>query len=270
MLSGSIKSEVYHRFKAAEKLAKFCTGYDVSRERKKKITNELSNLIKLWACVLYSLVYNFQDVLSFQLKRPLRSCDTLGCDHTHPWAQNHLPLWQLLQDSLSSLCMHPSPPTSTPWPLSMKLVLLGFTCPDQMETTSFPNTFGLSLTDEVRTFSGRYLWLVWFLFTLSFWVSSPLQEAFFFPVLYHPCNSASLYLQYVCVLTWPCQASAHWCFSELSLQPKVHTAPPTSNCLYPLQRKTRLRQLSSNSTEAWIRACLWVFPFKDHDLNVCL
>lgn len=99
---------------------------------------------------------------------------------SHPLLSSHLPLWRLLQDSLSSLCMHPSPPTSTPWPRSMKLVLLGFTCPDQMETTRFPNTFGLSSTDKVRTFSGRYLWLVWFLFTLSVFGFLPLREALFF------------------------------------------------------------------------------------------
>ena len=108
----------------------------------------------------------------------------------------------------------------------------------------FSDTFGLSSTDKVKNSSGPHLWLVWFLFTLRvLGLFSSAGKFFPHPVLHHPRFSASpVFTVYVCVLAWPCQASAHWCFSELSPQPKEHTAPLTSNCLYPLQRQTSLRQ----------------------------
>lgn len=61
MLSGSIKSEVYHRFKAAEKLAKFCTGYNVTSYQ---IWPNFGSVCRIFLCVFF-----FQDVLSFRLKK---------------------------------------------------------------------------------------------------------------------------------------------------------------------------------------------------------
>lgn len=202
-----------------------------------------------------------------------------------------------LEDSLRLPCIHPSPPTSPPWPLKhhspvppqqshentrSSVIHFSLQAPFFYEATStelhlsgpngiqrFSNTFGLPSTDMVETSSGQYLWLVWFLFTL--WVLGLFSSVgrFFFLVLHHPCNSASLHLQYVRMLAWPCQASAHWCFSELSPQPKERAAPPTSNCLNPLQRQTRTRQLSSNGQrKTGCRPACGFSHSKTHDLSV--
>lgn len=123
----------------------------------------------------------------------------------------------------------------------MKPVLLGFICLDPNGNHHFSYTFGLSSTDKVKTSTSLHLWLIWLLFTL--WDLGVFSSAGKF----FCCPFPSL------------QLSKHvFTVYMLSPQPEEHVASPTSNCLHPLQRQTRLRQLSSDSKEAWIWACLWV------------
>lgn len=188
-------------------------------------------------CCIFGCMF-FQDTFSFLLRRPLWSYYTLGFDHTYSWPQSHLPLWQLclglrLPPSLfpayisisSSFCSLTPQASSPPFPTAV--TWKHFTLAPQLLTSTFrrffyeasstglhlsgPNgnhrfscTFGLSSTDKVLTCSGQYLWLVWFLFTLGAFGFILLCWEVFFSVLLHPCNSASLYLQYARVCMCVC------------------------------------------------------------------
>lgn len=84
----------------------------------------------------------------------------------------------------------------------MKLVLLGFSCLDLMETTAFPTPLGFTRLIRSRPAVVSISGSCGFCLHSEFWVYSPLLGSFFFlfffpSVALHPCNSASVYLQYV-------------------------------------------------------------------------
>lgn len=197
-----------------------------------------------------------------------------------------------LEDSLRLPCIHPSPPTSPPWPLKhhspvppqqshentrSSVIHFSLQAPFFYEATStelhlsgpngiqrFSNTFGLPSTDMVETSSGQYLWLVWFLFTL--WVLGLFSSVgrFFFP-----CPSPSLQLSKLAftVCAYACMTMSSlsslmflWAFSSAkgargssNIQLSESTSKADEN------KTAELKRAEKN----WMPACLWVLPFKD-------
>lgn len=116
-----------------------------------------------------------------------------------------MPLQQSPENTLFSLlCYSPQPSDS----LSMKLVLLGFSCLDLMETTALVTPLGFPRLIRSRPPPVFISGSCGFCLQSEFWVYPPLLESFFFfffwSVLFHPCNSTSLYLQYICVCMCVC------------------------------------------------------------------
>lgn len=230
------------------------------------------------------------------------SCCTLWFDHTHSWLRAITHCSCCLWDSLPLSVLYPSPPTSAPWPpqepfpchfsshlktlyslsllvFASNFILLFFEASSAGLHLSGPNgshhssyTFGLSLTDKVKTSTGLYLWLIWFLFT-EISVYSALLESFF-AVLFHLCNWVSMYLQYKCVcacmtmsslgplmLAWAF-SSARGAHSSSNIQLSVSTSKADKTKTAELRQQRSLdMSLSLGSvykTLTWLCVCVSV------------
>lgn len=198
-----------------------------------------------------------------------------------------------LEDSLRLPCIHPSPPTSPPWPLkhhspvppqqshentrssvihfslqapfSLKLLLLSFTCLDLMESNAFPTPLDFPRLIWLRLPAVSISGSCGFCLHSEFWVYSPLWEGFFF----FPCPSPSLQLSKLAftVCAYACMTMSSlsslmflWAFSSAkgargssNIQLSESTSKADEN------KTAELKRAEKN----WMPACLWVLPFKD-------